>query len=81
MAEGPGCLPCPEGWHTARVKCSSNGTRLQRSLGSSACRRWPVQAQWSSLEWRESTGNPVNVQHLAVIHDEHHQPGGKQGVL
>lgn len=26
MAEGPGSLPCPEGWHTVRVKCSSNST-------------------------------------------------------
>lgn len=59
VAEGPGCLPCPEGWHTARVKCSSSSTRLQRCLGSSACRRWPMQAQWSGLEWYESSENPV----------------------
>lgn len=33
MAEAPGCLPCPEGWHVARDKCSFISTRLQKVPG------------------------------------------------
>lgn len=59
-ARGLGHLPCPEGWHIARIECllpSSMG--LQRCLGSSACKRWPIWVQWSSLEWYESSENSM----------------------
>lgn len=81
MAEGPGCVPCAEGWHTARVKWSSSSKKVQRSLGSSACRKWPMQALSSSLEWHESTGNPAGFQHLTMAGGEHHWRGGKHSVL
>lgn len=66
MAEGPGHLPCPEGWHVARDKCcSSSSTRLQRCLGSSACGRWPMRVQQNSLEWHESSENPMAIEQKA----------------